>query len=134
MYIHDLPGSAATKFIYADDKAYAYQARSLRTISRVLTRDLKLYTEYCRYWRLVPSESKTVTWSFHLDNGQANAELEVTMNEQPVCHDVNPKYLGVTLDCSLTYRKHLANVTAKVNTRNNIIQKLCHTTWGADAS
>ena len=75
LYIHDLPGSAARKFIYADDKAYAYQARSLRTISRVLTRDLKSYTEYCRHWRLVPSESKTVTCSFHLDNGQMDAEL-----------------------------------------------------------
>ena len=81
LYIHDLPGSVARKFIYADDKAYAYQARSLRTISRVLTRDLKLYTEYCRHWRLVPSEPKTVTCSFHLDNGQADAELEETMNE-----------------------------------------------------
>ncbi|KAG8229356.1 hypothetical protein J437_LFUL007164 [Ladona fulva] len=35
------------------------------------------------------------------------------------------KYLGVMLDCSLTYQKHLENSAAKTRTGNNVIQKLC---------
>lgn len=38
------------------------------------------------------------------------------------------------MDRTLSYRKHLENTAAKINTRNNIIQKLCGTTWGANAS
>lgn len=49
-------------------------------------------------------------------------------------HNPTPKYLGITLDRSLTYNSHLQKTVAKVRTRNIIIQKLCGTTWGSSAS
>ncbi|VEN42344.1 unnamed protein product [Callosobruchus maculatus] len=52
---------------------------------------------------------------------------------EPLKHNHFPKYLGVTLDRTLCYKKHLANTAGKLRTRNNIIQKLCGTTWGATA-
>ena len=42
-------------------------------------------------------------------------------------------YLGVTLDRSLNYRDHLVKISAKIKTRNNLLQKLTGTTWGAKA-
>ena len=42
-----------------------------------------------------------------------------------------PKYLGVTLDRSLTFKKHIQNCKAKVCTRNNILHKLISSHWGA---
>ncbi|XP_072401725.1 uncharacterized protein [Diabrotica undecimpunctata] len=45
----------------------------------------------------------------------------------------NPKYLGVTLDRTLTFKQHLENTSAKIKTRNNIIQKLANTSWGSNA-
>ena len=48
-------------------------------------------------------------------------------------HDFAPKYLGVTLDRSLTYRKRIENVRDKVKSRCNIISKLAGTDWGASA-
>ena len=43
----------------------------------------------------------------------------------------NPKYLGVTLDRSLTYTKHLAQLSMKVNARCNLLRRLAGTKWGA---
>ena len=48
-------------------------------------------------------------------------------------HDFAPKYIGVTLDRSLTYGKHTENVRDKVKSRCNIISKLAGTDWGAPA-
>ena len=42
----------------------------------------------------------------------------------------HPKYLGVILDRSLTFKKHLQNCKAKVSTRNNILRKLISSQWG----
>ena len=41
--------------------------------------------------------------------------------------------LGVTLDCTLTYKPHLRKAAAKTRTRNNLVHMLAGTTWGAAA-
>src|SRR5215469_12595506 len=42
-------------------------------------------------------------------------------------------YLGITLDRTLSYKVHLTKTAAKLKSRNNLLSKLCGTTWGADA-
>jgi len=49
-------------------------------------------------------------------------------------HTKFPKYLGVTLDRSLTFKKYCENTRAKVNTRNNILRKLVNSKWGTDSN
>ncbi|KAG8229474.1 hypothetical protein J437_LFUL010355 [Ladona fulva] len=38
------------------------------------------------------------------------------------------KYLGVTLDCTLSYKEHLKKTAAKIKTRNYIVKKLIGST------
>ena len=64
LYVHDLPKSKARKFLYADDKAYAFQAKKFEKRSTTLTDELRPYSEFCRHWRVQPSISKTVVSSF----------------------------------------------------------------------
>jgi hypothetical protein len=45
-----------------------------------------------------------------------------------------PKYLGVNLDRSLTYRAHLERIALKLSTRNNIFTKLAGSGWEANAN
>jgi len=47
--------------------------------------------------------------------------------------DTNPKYPGITLDGSLTRRKHLETVGRKLKSRNDIVGNIAGTNWGAQA-
>ena len=44
-----------------------------------------------------------------------------------------PKYLGVTLDRTLSYKTHIHNTKMKVDTRNNLLKKLANSRWGTNA-
>lgn len=49
-------------------------------------------------------------------------------------HDFEPTYLGVKIDRSLTYGKHISKLRMKLGTRNNLLRKLAGTSWGATAA
>ena len=44
-----------------------------------------------------------------------------------------PKYLGVTLDRTLSYKTHIHNTKMKVATQNNLLKKLANSRWGTNA-
>jgi hypothetical protein len=56
----------------------------------------------------------------------------VVFNGVQVQHSFKPKYQGITLDRSLTFKEHIEKITKKLHSRINIIQKLAGTGWGAD--
>uniref|UniRef100_A0A1B0D7K7 Uncharacterized protein n=1 Tax=Phlebotomus papatasi TaxID=29031 RepID=A0A1B0D7K7_PHLPP len=74
--------------------------------------------------------------------GSLSPSLRLTISPPPPLAEVcafhlnnveHPKYLGVTLDRTLTYKPHLEKTAKKTRSRVNIIQKLTGTTWVADA-
>lgn len=134
MYNHDLPPSIARKFLYADDMAYAFQHKLFSEINKVLTRDMAIFVRYCKHWRLIPSALKTVVTCFHLNNKLANMELHVVFDGVTLTHDFEPVYLGVKLDRSLTFGKHLNKLRAKLTTIINLLRKLAGTTLGATSA
>lgn len=89
-------------------------------------------SDYFYKWRLYLNPSKTEVCAFHFYNRQADRELQVQFNNT-IINTTSPKYLGVTLDRSLTFKKHLENVQKKVRTRINFLHKLAGTGWGSDA-
>lgn len=134
LYIHDLPVSTSRKFIYADDMAFAYQHKTFSDLEEVLTSDLRRLSTYCSNWRLSPSPAKTEVSCFHLNHHESNRELNVFINNTRLKHNSSPKYLGITLDRTLSFNAHLTKTSQKIKTRNNIIQKLTGTSWGANSN
>ena len=57
--------------------------------------------------------------------------MEVSCGGNTIPTTSNPKHLVVTLDRSLTYTKHLSQISMKVNTRCNLLRRLAGTKWGA---
>jgi len=50
-------------------------------------------------------------------------ELSVYLDGQRIQHECHPTYLGVTLDCTLSYREHLTKIAGKLKNRNNFLMK-----------
>ena len=47
-------------------------------------------------------------------------------------NNVSIDYLGVTLDRTLSFSEHVRKTKAKLAARNNLLQKLANSKWGAD--
>ena len=69
-----------------------------------------------------------------MKNRGAKRTLEIKWNNTDLEHKPHPKYLGVTLDRTLSYKKHIHNKKMKVVTRNNLLKKLSNSKWGCNAS
>ena len=85
-------------------------------------------------WRLKPSASKTISSLFHLHSTSATRELSVYPDGQHLWHECHPTYLGVTVDCMLSFGEHLTKTAGKLKNRNNFLMKLAGSTWGASAN
>ncbi|KAG5868873.1 hypothetical protein JTB14_014318 [Gonioctena quinquepunctata] len=129
LYTADIPETDSRKFAFANDLAVAFSHKSIES-----TEEIPNLRQYHRKWRLTPNPGKTECIWFHPNNKLSERKLDITFSGAQIKHNPGLKYLGVTLDPSLTYRFHLVNTAAKVNTRNNIIQKLCGTSWGSSAT
>ena len=81
----------------------------------------------------VQTQIRQVT-AFHRRNKEANRSLKVEWNRTKLENTPHPKYLGVTLDRTLSYKEHIHNTKMMVATRNNILRKLSISKWGANAS
>ena len=77
---------------------------------------------------------KTQVTAFNLRNKEANRSLKVEWNRTKLKNTQHPKYLGVTLDRTLSYKEHTHNTKVKVATHNNLLRKLSNSKWGANAS
>ena len=88
--------------------------------------------DYLAYWHLRLNTAKTTVTAFHLNNSLAKVELQVSCQGKLVKHENYLRYLGVTLDHSLTYHEHLKRAAGKIKSRNNIIQKKAVTSWGSN--
>lgn len=134
LYTHDLPETVSRKFMYADDINLTVQRNNFAEAEDVLTQDLQILDDYFKKWRLQPNPQKTEITAFHLDNRHANYHPRVKFRGKELQYNGTPKYLGMTLDRSLTYKAHLCKSAAKLKSRNNLLQRLSGTSWGADAN
>ena len=131
IYIHDIPDTLSKKYGYADDLAILTSDKRWSTIESRLTADMVTLSTYLTNWRLKLSVAKTLSSAFHLHNKEASRELNIMVNNNRLQFQASPTYLGIKLDRSLTFRKHLETLSAKTNARVALIRHLAGTTWGA---
>ena len=90
-------------------------------------------SSYLQKWKLKLSTTKTVTAAFHLPNKEATRELKVAAEGCILPLFTEPTYIGIKLDRSLTYRRHLESLCKKLTTRVGLLRLLAGSSWGAGA-
>jgi len=105
-----------------------------QAVEGVLTKDMATVGVYLKTWKLKLSTTKTVSAAFHLNNKEAKRELKVKYNNQTLPFCSEPKYLGVTLDRSLTYGRHLESLRKKLTSRVALLRRLAGSGRGAGAT
>ncbi|UYV60966.1 hypothetical protein LAZ67_1002937 [Cordylochernes scorpioides] len=61
-------------------------------------------------------------------------DIIITSDDSQITHSEHPKYLGIHLDRTLTFKTHLTKLKGKLSSRNNILHKLAGSSWGSDAN
>ena len=80
--------------------------------------------KYYEKWSLNGNPDKTQVSSFHLNNHMARHKLNITWYDKLLDNHPNPVYLGVTLDRTLSFSKHIEKLKGKTSPRNCILKKI----------
>ncbi|UYV81411.1 hypothetical protein LAZ67_20001112 [Cordylochernes scorpioides] len=117
-----------------DDTAILAQAKTFEELEIQLNKDLETLHNYFENWSLRLNPAKSVHCCFHLNNHRAERKLKLFINNSQITHSEHPKYLGIHLDRTLTFKTHLTKLKGKLSSRNNILHKLAGSSWGSDAN
>ena len=135
IYISDVPTTVSRKDAYADNLAIMHADGDGQAVEGVLSKDMATIDEYLQTWKLKLSTTKTVSAAFHLNNKEAKRELKVNFNNGNLRFCSEPKYLEVTLDRTLTYRRHLeSNFAESWHHASHSLRWLAGSGWSAGAT
>ena len=134
IYTNDQPILNGTRsFIYADNLCITAQCPTFQEVEEKIEEALGELTHYYRSNSLRAIPDKTQATTFHLRNREARRLLKVSWNGLDLENTNTPKYLGVTLDKTLSYKTHIHNTKMMAATRNNLLKKLSNSRWGTNA-
>ena len=140
LYINDLVPKL-TKYegvnalLYADDLVLwssTPKSKPLKHIEHTLNSALEDLHQWCLENSMKVNITKTSCQTFSLCH--KDIKPAITYNNAPLEHVSKYKYLGVTFDTKLTWKDHIADITARARGRLNILKRLAGTKWGCATS
>ena len=123
LYINDLPNhSAATTRLFADDACLCFSHKDPNTLQTQINRELSKTNDWLKINKLTANYSKTNYIIF--TKKRINFNFNIIMGGQVLERVNDTKYLGVTLDKDLNWKKNIEMVKSKVSRGCYIISKL----------
>ena len=102
--------------------------------SKSLQQDLLNLAMWCAKWRikLNPEKTKVIIFSRFVLARKTEPNLKLYGETLTVYHQV--KFLGVTFDSQLTFKKHFEDILDRCNTRYHRLRLLANKKWGPSPS
>ena len=120
LYINDLPTflpASVKTSLYADDLAIWASSPSVECATAVVQAALNRLVEWSSKWRLPLNPLKCETSFFSLDPYQSRMQPSLHILNTPLKFNPRPTFLGVTFDCTLSFKYHVLSLREKFHSR-----------------
>ena len=136
IYVNDLPAphhNQNSLSQFADDTAQWAFSLSVRIAAKLLQQDLLKLAMWCAKWRikLNPEKTKVIIFSRSILARKTELNLKLygeTLKIYPQLLQV--KFLGITFDSQLNFKKHFEDILDRCNTRYYRLRLLSNKKWG----
>ena len=118
--------------LYADDVAFWVTRYDAHIAHQIIQETLNQINNWCREWGLTPSPTKSASIIFTPPRTQYLTPPRLTLNNQVIAYEKHYKYLGITLDCNLSFTKHFNDIKQRCARRINILKCISGKDWGSD--
>ena len=128
IYINDLPNALQTSFpiMYADDTNVFYSGKSLDEIEHSLNNDLTILSDWLSVNKLSLNLNKTHTMLFTLNNRFKAYKPQIKINNVVINSTTSTTFLGVIIDQSFSWSKHITHLANKISKAIGILKKVSH--------
>ena len=118
--------------LFADDVTLLATNRKKELAVKELQELIDIVVKWSKKWKLNLNADKCEVCFFSTDTREANWSPTLLIDGQALKHETNPRLLGVTLDRTLCFNKHVENVTKAATNKLKVLSKLSYSDWGAD--
>ena len=128
IYINDL--NIAIKFSkthhFADDTNLLFADKSLKKIQKFVNLDLKLLCCWLKANKISLNASKTELIVFRDPRRKSGHELKIKIDGKKLVPSKFVKYLGILIDCHLTWNVHTVELKTKLSRAVGMLSKIRH--------
>lgn len=109
--------------MFADDTVIIYSAENIRTLEKMVNRDMQKYSEWLDSNKLVINEEKTVYIMFKNKTNSTNIHPNLFINGKKLTQVKKTKYLGLIIEETLKWNAHVDMIIDKLSP---LVSKLRH--------
>ena len=127
IYVNDFPTphhkqNSLSQF--ADDTAQWAFSRNVRIAAKLLQQDLLTLAMWCAKWRIKLNPVKTKVIIFSRSALATKTELNLKLYGETLKIYPQVKFLGITFDSQLNFKKHFEDILDRCNTRHHLSKTL----------
>ena len=137
IYVNDLPAPHQNQNSlsqFADDTAQWAFSLNVRFAAKLLQQDLLKLAMWCAKWRIKLNPEKTKVIMFSRSILARKTELNLKIYGETLKIYPQVKFLGITFDSQLKFKKHFEDILDRCNTRYHRLRLLANPKWGPSPS
>ena len=137
IYVNDLPTphhKQNSPSQFADDTAQWASSLNILIAAKFLQQDLLKLAMWCAKWRIKLNPDKTKVIIFSRSMLARKTELNLKLYGETLKIYPQVKFLGITFDSQLTFKKHFEDILDRCNTRYHRLRLLANKKWGPSPS
>ena len=126
LYINDIKKSSDLLdfHLFADDSSLFYSAKRLSELESTITGQLLHLHKWLCANKLSLNFEKSSFVMFHPTQKKLDHNVQIFLNDLSIKREYTMRYLGITIDCNLNWKAHVAEISKKIKRNVGVICKL----------